>query len=62
MNPGAIPIISSVRSELGYFASTTESGRLNTVLNIAYEYIDRLETQVKHLNLEVARLQKEAGY
>lgn len=60
MNPGAVPIIGSVRAELGYFASTTEAGRLNTVLNIAYEYIDRLETQVKHLNSEVARLEKEA--
>ena len=60
MNPGAVPIIGLVRSELGYFASRTEAGRLNTVLNIAYEYIDRLETEVKHLSSEVARLEKEA--
>ena len=62
MNVGGVPIIGSVRAELGYFASTTEAGRLNTVLNIAYEYIDRLETQVKYLNSEVARLDKEAHH
>lgn len=60
MNPGAVPIIGLVRSELGYFASITEAGRLNTVLNIAYEYIGHLETEVKHLLSETARLEQEA--
>jgi outer membrane murein-binding lipoprotein Lpp len=59
MKVGSIPTVGLVRAELGYFASTTEAGRLNTVLNVAYEYIDQLEIQIKHLNSEVARLEKE---
>jgi len=59
MKVRAIPTVGLVRAELGYFASTTEAGRLNTVLNIAYEYIDQLETEIKHLNSEVKRLENE---
>jgi hypothetical protein len=62
MKAGSIPTIGLVRAELGYFASTTEPGRLNTVLNVAYEYIDQLETEIKYLNSEVARLEKETQH
>lgn len=55
-----IPTLGSVRAELGYFASTTEAGRLNTTLNNAYKYIYELETRVKRLSSEVSRLEKEA--
>lgn len=56
------PTLGSVRAELGYFASTTEAGRLNTVLNDAYNYIYELETRIKHLTSEIARLEKEAHH
>jgi hypothetical protein len=59
MDFDAIPTLGSVQAELGYFASTTEAGRLNTVLNDAYNYVYQLETRVKHLASEVARLEKE---
>jgi len=60
MDFDAIPTLGSVQAELGYFASTTEAGRLNTVLNDAYNYVYQLETRIKHLSSEVARLEKEA--
>tara|TARA_R110000868_G_scaffold283030_2_gene543406 strand:+ start:493 stop:681 length:189 start_codon:yes stop_codon:yes gene_type:complete len=62
MDWNEFPTLGSVRAELGYFASTTEAGRLNTVLNDAYNYIYKLETQVKHLASEVSRLEKEAHH
>jgi hypothetical protein len=49
MDFDGIPTLGSVQAELGYFASTTEAGRLNTVLNDAYNYVYELETEVKRL-------------
>jgi hypothetical protein len=60
MDFDAIPTLGSVQAELGYFASTTEAGRLNTVLNDAYNYVYQLETRIKHLSSEVSRLEKKA--
>jgi HAMP domain-containing protein len=44
-----IPSIMSVRSRLAVFASNTEAGELNTLLNDAYE-------EIGHLRLECNRL------
>lgn len=57
-----IPTVGSIRAELGFLASTTEAGRLNTTLNDAYNYVYELETKIKHLSSEVARLEKEAHH
>jgi len=62
MDFDAIPTLGSVQAELGYFASITEAGRLNTVLNDAYNYVYQLETRIKYLSSEVARLEKEAHH
>ena len=49
MDFNAIPTIGSVRERLGYFATITEEGELNTTLNNAYNFIYELETEIKRL-------------
>jgi hypothetical protein len=49
MDFNAIPTLGSVRERLGYFATTTEEGELNTTLNNACNYIYELETEIKRL-------------
>jgi hypothetical protein len=46
-----LPTLGGVRSRLGLFASRTERGELNTLLNDAYEELGLLYS-------EIARLQK----
>ena len=49
MDFNAIPTLGSVRERLGYFATITEEGELNTTLNNAYNCIYELETEIKRL-------------
>jgi hypothetical protein len=49
MDFNAIPTLGSVRERLGYFATITEEGELNTTLNNACNYIYELETEIKRL-------------
>jgi len=44
-----IPSIMSVRSRLAVFASNTEAGELNTLLNDAYQEIERLQTIINNM-------------
>ena len=47
----SVPTLGSVRARIGLFASRTERGELNTLLNDAYEELGLLYA-------EIARLQK----
>jgi HAMP domain-containing protein len=44
-----IPSIMSVRSRLAVFASNTEAGELNTLLNDAYQEIGNLQLECNRL-------------
>jgi len=44
-----IPSIMSVRSRLAVFASNTEAGELNTLLNDAYQEIERLQIIIDNM-------------
>jgi hypothetical protein len=39
----SLPTLGSVRERLGFFASITEAGELNTVLNDAYKLLGEYE-------------------
>ena len=43
----SLPTLGSVRERLSFFASTTEAGELNTVLNDAYELIGQYEKDAR---------------
>jgi hypothetical protein len=57
MDFNAMPTLGSVRERLGYFATTTEEGELNTTLNNAYNYIYELEKKIQELETTTERLQ-----
>ena len=62
MNWDKFPTLGSVEERIGYFASTTEAGELNTVLNNTLIYFDSLHAQIKYLSSEVSRLEREAHH
>jgi hypothetical protein len=47
MDWDALPTLGSVRERIGYFATVTGMGELNTTLNNAYNYIYDLEVAVR---------------
>lgn len=46
---GTIPSLMSVRSRLAVFASNTEAGELNTLLNDAYQEMGRLQIIIDNM-------------
>jgi hypothetical protein len=57
MDFNAIPTLGSVRERLGYFATITEEGELNTTLNNAYNCIYELEKETEQLRAKLKQWQ-----